>query len=207
MNKTTFFIVRHGQSEGNVEAIKTQEDPQLTEKGRDQARKRAKDLQTIHFDQAYSSLLRRAVQTTQLLIENRSIPYQTYEDLKEREYGDFFARPEFPRIIDEIVVATNQMSGEEWWNYQHSEASEIETYTECFQRFYARLQSLAKVHQDQTILLVSHGDLMRALLIFSQFGNHKELQWDAVENTGYIVLEMEGDKQPSILTTVDIKKV
>ena len=63
------YLVRHGQSKGNVNAFTPEDtdkelnDPHLTELGIMQAKKAGKYLQNVEFDACYSSALIRTVQT------------------------------------------------------------------------------------------------------------------------------------------------
>lgn len=206
MSKTTFYIVRHGQSKGNVDLKKTDSDPELTSLGIEQANKRKTELKQIVFDHVYSSHLRRAVQTTSILIEGLSLTHTVYEELEERKYGDFFVHPELERINQEIWEIEPTLTAEEWWKYTHPEIKGMESYKTLIDRFLIQLDRIANNHQNQTVLLVSHGDLMRSLLVYSKFGTHKEFTWEAIKNTGYMVINFEGGVLPEIITTVDIIK-
>ncbi len=57
MNKlTTFYLVRHGETEYNVKGIiQGQSDSPLTRKGIDETKKLAKNLKGIKFDYIFSS--------------------------------------------------------------------------------------------------------------------------------------------------------
>ena len=60
-------------------------------------------------------------------------------------------------------------------------------------------------YQGKSVLVVSHGGVMRALLVHLGFGTHDELPRNAVNNLGYIVLEKNGHKL-KILETHGITK-
>ncbi|QQS44213.1 histidine phosphatase family protein [Candidatus Roizmanbacteria bacterium] len=54
---TTFYIVRHGESEGNVSKIlQGQMDFPLTKTGEQQAQKRAHDLKRVTFDAVFHQI-------------------------------------------------------------------------------------------------------------------------------------------------------
>ena len=65
----------------------------LTEKGRDEARIAGKQLKELgfHFDIAYTSMLDRAIETCDLILEEMGIKHSTYVHkswrLNERHYG------------------------------------------------------------------------------------------------------------------------
>ncbi len=87
-------LVRHGQSEWNLKNLFTGwKDPDLTEKGIDEARAggRALKAKGITFDIAYTSALIRAQHTCTLLLEELGQPDLTTirdQALNERDYGD-----------------------------------------------------------------------------------------------------------------------
>src|SRR5260221_14325312 len=83
----TFYIVRHGQSEANVSHV-FGIDSFLTEKGRDEAGKRAQEFSGVHFDAAFSSDLARTKQTAAIIALERDLEVKTTEVLRERHWGE-----------------------------------------------------------------------------------------------------------------------
>ncbi|MEM8876310.1 MAG: 2,3-bisphosphoglycerate-dependent phosphoglycerate mutase [Pseudomonadota bacterium] len=87
-------LVRHGQSEWNLKKIFTGwKDPDLTEKGVEEAIAAGKALNTLgmKFDVAFTSLLSRANRTLTLILEQLGQEnLETIRDqaLNERDYGD-----------------------------------------------------------------------------------------------------------------------
>ncbi len=89
-------LVRHGQSEWNKRNLFTGwRDPDLTDQGVSEAQKAGKLLksQGIHFDVAYTSMLRRAQRTLSLIMENidqteDDLPVIRDKALNERDYGE-----------------------------------------------------------------------------------------------------------------------
>lgn len=83
------YLVRHGQSEGNV--LKTfhgQIDYPLTELGREQARQAADKLRSVPFQRCCSSDLCRAWDTAQTCLEGRGIVPEPCPALREQNVGD-----------------------------------------------------------------------------------------------------------------------
>ena len=78
------YLIRHGQSQGNVgydkEALTPQEqqDPILTEKGVNQAKLAGKHLSNIDFDRVYSSGLLRAIRTATEILKEQSAEKPLY---------------------------------------------------------------------------------------------------------------------------------
>ena len=87
-------LVRHGQSEWNLKNLFTGwRDVDLTEQGVSEARAAGRKLKErgIRFDVAYTSALKRAQRTLDLVLEEMgqgAIPVHKDKALNERDYGD-----------------------------------------------------------------------------------------------------------------------
>lgn len=85
-------LLRHGESQWNLENRFTGwVDIHLTEKGKFDAAQAGKLIQSIKFDQAFTSVLLRAIETLELALqsaEQTGIPVVQHQALNERMYGD-----------------------------------------------------------------------------------------------------------------------
>ena len=85
-------LVRHGESQWNLENRFTGWiDIPLTEKGREEARRAAEKIRDIHFDRAYTSVLQRATESLDIILQvigQQGIPVAYDRALNERHYGD-----------------------------------------------------------------------------------------------------------------------
>ena len=94
MSERLLVLVRHGQSEWNLKNLFTGwKDVDLTETGINEARAAGKKLKAhnLHFDAAFTSDLKRAQRTLDLILEEMSqsnIPVTRDQALNERDYGD-----------------------------------------------------------------------------------------------------------------------
>ena len=94
MTDRLLVLVRHGQSEWNLKNLFTGwKDVDLTDKGVAEAREAGRKLkgQGITFDVAYTSVLKRATRTLDLMLEElgqTKIPVIKDQALNERDYGD-----------------------------------------------------------------------------------------------------------------------
>jgi 2,3-bisphosphoglycerate-dependent phosphoglycerate mutase len=94
MTDHLLVLVRHGQSEWNLKNLFTGwRDVDLTEQGIAEARAAGRKLkaQGIRFDIAFTSALKRAQRTLDLLLEEMgqtNIPVIKHQALNERDYGD-----------------------------------------------------------------------------------------------------------------------
>jgi 2,3-bisphosphoglycerate-dependent phosphoglycerate mutase len=85
-------LVRHGESQWNLENRFTGwVDVDITEKGADEARQAGEKLKAIRFDQGYTSVLKRAIRTMDIMLEvigQTDLPVERDQALNERHYGD-----------------------------------------------------------------------------------------------------------------------
>ncbi len=84
-------LTRHGQSLWNLENRFTGwVDVPLTEQGKDEARRAGEKLRGMKLDVAYTSVLRRAQHTLDLILETMPLDIPVIRDqaLNERHYGD-----------------------------------------------------------------------------------------------------------------------
>jgi len=98
MSDGTLVLVRHGQSEWNAKNLFTGwKDVPLTEKGRAEAHAagRALKAEGIQFDIAFSSVLERANETLDIILDEigqGDLPYSKDARLNERDYGDLVGK-------------------------------------------------------------------------------------------------------------------
>jgi 2,3-bisphosphoglycerate-dependent phosphoglycerate mutase len=85
-------LVRHGQSQWNLENRFTGwVDVEITPKGAEEAVRAGRALKGIAFDVAFTSLLKRAQQTLDILLKEsgqKAMPIEKSQALNERHYGD-----------------------------------------------------------------------------------------------------------------------
>jgi 2,3-bisphosphoglycerate-dependent phosphoglycerate mutase len=85
-------LIRHGESQWNLENRFTGwTDVPLTEKGREEARRAGEKIRHIHFDKAYTSVLKRAIDTLDIVLQTIGqvgMPIAYDRALNERHYGD-----------------------------------------------------------------------------------------------------------------------
>jgi len=85
-------LIRHGESVWNLENRFTGwVDVDLTEKGKKEAALAGEKIKTIQFDLAFTSVLKRAIDTLKLALESAgqtSLPVTYDQAINERHYGD-----------------------------------------------------------------------------------------------------------------------
>ncbi|HEY8517516.1 MAG TPA: 2,3-bisphosphoglycerate-dependent phosphoglycerate mutase [Candidatus Binatia bacterium] len=90
----TLVLLRHGESQWNLENRFTGwVDVPLTDRGREEARRAGQRLREsgIRFDRAFTSMLSRAQETLDIVLEElgqKDLPVERDQALNERHYGD-----------------------------------------------------------------------------------------------------------------------
>lgn len=190
MNKpTTFYIVRHGQTTWNTaEIMQGSSDSPLTNKGIEGAKELGKAFKHIKFDLVYSSDLLRAKRSAEIIILERKLEVQITQLIRERAYGEFEGKHNSNyKIVNETL---NKLTNEERYSFKYSKG--IESDKEIVERFLVFLREVAIANPGKTVLVVSHGGIMRVLLVKLGFGSYKELRAGSVKNMGWVKLETDG---------------
>jgi 2,3-bisphosphoglycerate-dependent phosphoglycerate mutase len=197
----TIYIVRHGESESNAHIDKdssfhTQwgefESP-LTQKGEEQAQKRAEALRSIEFDAVFSSDLTRAKQTAEIIKLERKLAVQTTRVIRERSYGNYlksFKDKSREQIESEMKKELTML--DEMAKMTYKPSPDVESPAESASRLITFLREVAVAYAGKKVLVVNHGNNMRNLLTHLGYAKFDELATGDIENTGYIVLESDG---------------
>lgn len=192
-NFCTIYVVRHGESLANASGIVAgHTDADLTEKGKEQAEARAQEFKDIEFDFVFSSDLIRARKTAEIVKLNRELAVNTKEILRERNFGSLEGSPidEYIQKTQEAIKKLQHLADNEKMNFKPYE--DYESNTEIASRMLTFLRETAVAFAGKTILVASHGSIMRATLMHLGFGNFDELPSSSVENLGYFKLRTNG---------------
>lgn len=192
-NYCIFYIIRHGETLGNVKRIlQGQSDYPLTKLGINQAKEAAEKFQNINFDEVFSSDLFRAKHTAQLLLLERKIAVKTTEKLRERSFGRYEGKSWFHEDahLKKMLKKYEKLSAEGKMKFKFSDDQESDE--ELSTRMLTFLREIAVAYPGKTILIVSHGGIMRATLIKLGFGSYQQVPPGAVKNLGYFKLKSDG---------------
>jgi broad specificity phosphatase PhoE len=156
---TTIVLVRHGTTNWNRQRrFQGHADVPLNEEGRAQARDLAKQLAGESFAVAYSSPLRRASETAEILAGRLELELRSNEALKEVDVGSWSG------LTVTEVGARFPEGYARWVAWRASGWDDGETYEELGRRVVAGLRELAETHREARILAVTHGGPIRAAL-------------------------------------------
>ena len=193
----TVYLVRHGETDWNV-AGKWQghTDIPLNERGREQALDLRKKLEGVDFAAAYSSDLSRAHETASLVMGDRPITLSVTEHLRELSMGSWegCVYHDFVAHFQGQGRSVGEITAEEYLSHQLH--PEIENYAEAYSRVKNWLISQVDAHLGSTLLVASHGGILRALMYQLDF--RSDCRW-AASNCSYLKLHIYPTGQVSLM--------
>lgn len=188
---TTFYIIRHAESYNNVNKI-VGGDPELTDNGINQAKHLSKELSKIHFDYAFASKFTRAKETAKLILNTPLISVISSKALNERDYGIYEGQPiaKFNEELKDVLTEMRALSDDGVFSFRRYES--CETDEEMIKRFVDFLNEITEKYLGKTVLISTHGILIRVFLIYLKHAGYKQLHPYAIKNAGYIIVESSG---------------
>ena len=181
MKPTTFYFVRHGESEGNAARVFTgHTDSPLTVRGREQAAAVAEELAQVKFDRIVSSDLSRTRDTAEVIAKRLGKPVEIVPELREIDVGDRTGKS-----FDETRGLPN------WNDDGFVSWPGGETLDQVLARTLGAIDRLTRESPGKTILIVGHGGVNRILL--SHFlGTLPKLDRTPGGNTNISVVHTDG---------------
>jgi broad specificity phosphatase PhoE len=181
MKPTTFYFVRHGESEGNAARIFTgQTDSPLTARGRRQAETIADELANVKFDRIVTSDLSRTRDTAATIAKRHGMPIEVFAELREIDVGERTGTS-----FDEVRGLPN------WSDDGFVAWPGGETFEHVVNRVLGVIDKITRESPGKTVLVVGHGGVNRILL--SHFlGILPKLDRTPAPNTNISVVHTDG---------------
>ena len=159
-NVTVFYLLRHGEPavfgriNGRLPGVG------LSEKGRAEIATVAGRLAGAKINAINASPLQRTRETAEILADRLGLPVQYREDVIEIDYGEWTGL-----TFDEI------RQDERWQMWARSRSIAAvpggESWRRVQERVVGALFDLRQAHPDGSVAIVSHGDVIRAALLFA----------------------------------------
>ena len=169
-------IVRHGQSAWNLENRFTGwVDVDITAKGEEEAKNAGEKLKDYKFDLGYTSNLKRAQRTLQIILETTkqtNLEVIKNEALNERHYGD---------LQGANKAETAEKYGDEqvhiWRRSFDIAPPNGESLKDTLARVlpYFEKEIVPKLKAGKNIIIAAHGNSLRALIMFLEKLNPEEI--------------------------------
>jgi broad specificity phosphatase PhoE len=157
---TRILLIRHGSTDllgrvlyGRLPGV------HLNKEGRHQARVAGLALKKRYtIDAVISSPLERATETARLIADPQGLDVTMDENLNEVDCGSWIGKP-FPEL--------NEL--EDWRQFNQlrslTRAPRGESLLEVQARAWKSLEDIQARHQDETVAAITHGDVIRSLLL------------------------------------------
>jgi probable phosphoglycerate mutase len=186
---TTFYIVRHGQTDWNhKKIIQGQTDIELNAMGIRQAEELAKKLRTVPFDLAFSSDMLRAKKTAEIIALEHELAVDTTKMLRERDFGALEGKPS--KVLGTYLKLLAAMQYND--RFTHKLVEDAESDDEVCTRIIQFLRETAFAHVGKNILVAAHGGTIRVLLVHLGYLTYEQIDKTQIQNTGYIKIRTDG---------------
>lgn len=157
-------LVRHGESTWNAKGIWTGlTDVDLTEKGREEARKAGEIIKDIQFQVAFISPLKRSKETLKEMekVCGINLPRIENKAITERDYGDYTGKNkwEVKKEIGDGAFLRLRRS----WDYPVPNGESLKQVYERVVPYYKE-SILPELQKGNNVLVSAHGNSLRALV-------------------------------------------
>ncbi len=160
------ILLRHGESQWNLENRFTGwVDVPLSQKGIEEARNAGEKLKSFRFDRAFTSVLKRAKDTLEIVLDiigQKDIPIDYHHALNERHYGDLqgLNKAETARKYGDAQVKI-------WRRSYDVSPRNGESLKDTAERTlpYWKKKILPCVTKGERIIISAHGNSLRALVM------------------------------------------
>lgn len=200
------YLVRHGETTGNLNDFYQTAETPLTKTGIDQAKNVANRLKNIKIDIIYSSTHLRAKNTAEIISKQINAKTELWESLMEirrpkEVRGKSGSDPEAEKIMQQVI----SKFADRTWKY-----SDEENFYDLKERADSVLSHLLTKHQGQTVVCVSHGTFIKFLVATVLLGDQinpenfnllRHNLW--AQNTGVSIIEYREGKGPRLLSWND----
>ncbi|MDP3724338.1 MAG: histidine phosphatase family protein [bacterium] len=188
-NHTNFYIIRHGETQWNVERrIQGHSDSPLTKRGRTQASELGEHLLRIELHAVFSSDLGRAMKTAQIISHPLKLPIIPSPALRERRFAHLEGLPVTSlKSIDDKLEALDAFG-----QFTFTSHPAIESDMDMMDRVMPFLETLSSQHNGKNILLVTHGGVIRCLLVHLKRATYKDLHHGAITNKALVHVRSNG---------------
>ena len=182
----TLYFLRHGETDYNLEKrIQGWSDVPLNDLGIFQAEEVGEKIRAngIEFDKVFSSPLRRAIRTAEVVTGLDRTDIKVDQRLIEMGFGKYEGRrlKHIPEDVFDLILNTEKIE----------ESGFSEGPNDVLERTKSFLEQMKSIDSKSNVLCVSHGVTIRAM-ISNLNGDGKSIPWDAkVGNCALFMTELQ----------------
>ena len=190
----TLIIARHHESEWNKLGLWTGlTDVHLTEYGFEKSKEMGRLLKGVPIDCAYTSTLVRAKETLEAMLSaagDTRVPTERTAALNERDYGDYTGKNKWKVEQSLGKEAFDHIRRD--WDYPVPHGETLKMVYERVIPFYLGT-IVPRLVEDQNVLIVAHGNSLRALTIYMESIPHEKAR-DVETLFGAVILYQVDEK-------------
>ena len=204
MSATKLYLVRHGQSEKNIEGrFGGHSMTPLSELGKSQAETTAKALQKEKISVIYSSDLPRAVQTAEPTAKILDVFLNKTKAFRERDIG----------LLEGLTFnEAKEKHPKDYHNLFYRKINENitngESYRDLLKRATGALNEVLKAHHSKSIAVFSHTGTICFLSLYLMGAINKKTTttpWLVTSNCGINHFEIRGENNIRVMTINDTR--
>lgn len=152
------ILIRHGETDKNRSKIlhDVKDVQSINTTGRKQIHKAAVRLSKLSPFKIYTSTEKRAVESAKILAQKLDIPMEEMDGIQERNFGIFTSKS-----WDEARKVLDSMALEERYDYVPINGESWRTFET---RLEKAIRKIIKENEDKTIIVVTHGGAIKALI-------------------------------------------
>jgi broad specificity phosphatase PhoE len=153
---TTLLLARHGETDWNRDGrFQGHADTSLNARGREQAHELAEEVNGVEV--IYSSDLKRAIETAEVVAERLGLEVTVDSRLRERGFGAWEG------LTRAEIEASFSEEFDRWRSGHGGGAPDAEAQEAFAARIEAFLTDVLARHPDQTVLVIAHGGSIRVV--------------------------------------------
>lgn len=186
------YLIRHGESLANLGLVSADfsidNQNSLSKKGEEQIRAIIPDFQNCNIMQFFSSPMKRAVESAEILQSGLANKPKIMIDnrLKEIDYGIFTDDRDNPEMQN---IAKRQIAGD-----QEIRFGDGENIREILERFLDFLIDTYKENQNDKIIILSHGRLLSIVSKKIEELCQKKIKKSKIDNASIIEVELNNNE-------------
>lgn len=187
---TKLILIRHGRTLWNSSGkFQGQSDIELSQEGISQAEKLAENFPVTHIDRVYSSNLKRAYITGEIIAKKFNVPIIKDKRLCEVSFGSWEGltydeiHEKWPTEIETMFSTPDVLT-----------MPEGESFAQVQKRGVEALLDIVNKHPDETIAITAHGGILRTLLAYTLHMPLRYIWTLRQDNTAVNIVAFYGDK-------------
>lgn len=190
------YIVRHGETLWNKDKrLQGRTDIELSDYGRKLAIETGEALADTRIDHIFSSPLKRAYETAELIRGSRDISITTDERLKELSFGHYEGG-NFSELIRDDSLTFKYFFKQPQLYVPAEDAESLEELIERAGDFMKTvIEPMASDKENERVMIVAHGALNKAIMSYIK-GHSTEYFWSGglQQNCNVIIVDYSADK-------------